>query len=278
MQLFRLLKGCECYECSRQSVLQRRYKENLKERQENLYNRAIQICSEKNYTLLTPKENIERNITYVEYKCPNPNHPPQKMRIANLLCGKECPLCGRESIASKNKMNIEEVKERIKECKGELLNEEEYKNSRERNLFISCPECKKPFKTSFVLFTQHGGQVCPECSNVESVGEKRIRLFLEEHNISFIPQKWFPDCKAIKPLPFDFYLPEKNLIIEFDGRQHFKETSYFHYTLEETQEHDRIKNEYCKSNNISLLKIPYTKINKIETLLTEELFSHKDIV
>ena len=44
----------------------------------------------------------------------------------------------------------------------------------------------------------------------------------ETNNINYIREKRFKDCKNIKPLPFDFYLPEKNICIEYDGEHHFK--------------------------------------------------------
>jgi very-short-patch-repair endonuclease len=120
--------------------------------------------------------------------------------------------------------------------------------------------------------------VCPDCSGSKSVGEKKIWRYLEYRKIEFVPQKWFPECKDKRPLPFDFYLPDCNTIIEFDGRQHFGETNYFTYSYEETKKHDEIKNNYCKANGIYLIRIPYWNIDKIEQILDKELISHEDIV
>ena len=111
-----------------------------------------------------------------------------------------------------------------------------------------------------------------------SVGEKRIRRYLEDNNIYFVSQKWFSDCRDINTLPFDFYLPDENTIIEFDGRQHFGETNYFTYSFEATKKHDEIKNNYCKVNGIYLIRIPYWNIDKIEEILDKELILHEDIV
>jgi hypothetical protein len=63
------------------------------------------------------------------------------------------------------------------------------------------------------------GNGCPICR--ESVGEKQIRQFLITNEIKFIRQYKFNDCRNILPLPFDFYLPEHNMCIEFQGRQHY---------------------------------------------------------
>ena len=62
-------------------------------------------------------------------------------------------------------------------------------------------------------------------------------------------------------MPFDFYLPELNICVEFDGIQHFKPIKYFggEKTLKITQKHDKMKNEYCKENNIHLIRIKYNE-------------------
>ena len=61
-----------------------------------------------------------------------------------------------------------------------------------------------------------------------------------------------------------------NLIIEFDGQHHYKITySVEHY--ETTVRHDKIKNDYCKSHNIDLLRIPYWECNNIESIIADEL-------
>ena len=72
-------------------------------------------------------------------------------------------------------------------------------------------------------------------------------------------QKRFEDCKDKKQLPFDFYLPDYNCCIEYDGRQHFQAIEYWggEEVFQLTQFHDQIKNDYCKENNIRLIRIKY---------------------
>lgn len=61
-------------------------------------------------------------------------------------------------------------------------------------------------------------------------------------------------------LPFDFYLYDKNIIIEYDGLHHFEPVKGWggEEKFKITQENDEIKNTYCKNNNITLIRIPYT--------------------
>jgi very-short-patch-repair endonuclease len=106
---------------------------------------------------------------------------------------------------------------------------------------------------------------CPKCS--ESNGEKEIIKFLKNDN--FIKQKKFKDCRYIKILSFDFYLPEKNLCIEYDGEQHYKSIKYFggDDAFIKTQTRDKIKTNFCIKNNINLLRIKYNE--NIENKLKE---------
>lgn len=63
------------------------------------------------------------------------------------------------------------------------------------------------------------GNGCPICN--ESKGEKEIRRYLKDKNIKYKSQKTFDDCKYKQKLQFDFYLPEYNLCIEYNGIQHY---------------------------------------------------------
>ena len=109
------------------------------------------------------------------------------------------------------------------------------------------------------------GNGCPKCS--ESKGEKEISKYLKYHNVFYISQKKFLNCKDIKTLVFDFYLPNINTCIEYDGRQHFISNEFFGgiSRLKNQQKKDKIKNEYCLNNNIHLIRINY-KDNIIEKL------------
>lgn len=263
---------CSCNDCK----VIKKNDVTLSERQTMLYNKISRKCQENGYLLLTNKEEIKNNTTYIKYICPI--HGEHEMMVNNLINGKKCPECAIDNAAEKYKLSVEEVKSRISSLGGIVLNADEYKNSNEKNLQILCSECGNPFTTSLSCFERYGGQVCPDCSGSESVGEKKIRHYLENHKIIFKQYEWFPDCRDINPLPFDFYLPKYNIIIEFDGRQHFGDTGYFTYSFEQTKRHDEIKNNYCKANGFYLIRIPYWNIDKIDEILDKELILHEDIV
>ena len=113
-----------------------------------------------------------------------------------------------------------------------------------------------------------------------SAGEEKILSLLKENNIHGNWQYSFPKCKDFSLLPFDFFI-ENKYVIEYDGKQHFEQISFFDPTEESfliRRSHDLIKNKYCFDHNIPIIRIPYyAKITiddlKIETtkyLLTPE--------
>ena len=112
------------------------------------------------------------------------------------------------------------------------------------------------------------GVGCPHCKT--SHGEKAVEAFLTENKINYISQKTFSDCKDKRVLPFDFYLPEKNIAIEYQGIQHYKPREVFggEKQLHKQRHHDWLKRKYCQKNNITLITIRYDenieeKLNKV---------------
>ena len=97
------------------------------------------------------------------------------------------------------------------------------------------------------------------CSNYSNM-EQFIADCLNKYDILYVPQARFSDCRNKYPLPFDFYLPEYNTCIEFDGEQHFKPIQFFggKEEFQYRQQNDTIKTSYCVEHNINLVRLPYT--------------------
>ena len=103
----------------------------------------------------------------------------------------------------------------------------------------------------------HGrGSGCPSC-NSSSHGENLIRNFLIRHKEEFTTQKTFPDCIRNKgKLKYDFYLPFRKLLIEYDGKQHY-EIGHRCKDLNDMRENDMFKTAYAESNGYQILRIRY---------------------
>lgn len=228
---------------------------------------AKKACEEHEYTLLTTIDDYMEVKMNVDFICTK--HGKQTIMLDNLIRGHGCKMCAYEYTGSVLKHDIQYVKEYIESINGnKLLNPEDYKDTSVRNLNIQC-SCGNIFTTSFSNYSKCGVNTCYSCSCKESVGEERIRKYLESNTINFIQEKRFDDCRDNRTLPFDFYLPEYNLIIEFDGRHHFEEKGRGNHEV--TAKHDEIKNQYCKNKNISLLRIPYWEGDNIEAIIAKQL-------
>ena len=114
----------------------------------------------------------------------------------------------------------------------------------------------------------------------KSKGEVEVIDFLESHNINFIEQKKFKNCKDKLPLPFDFFIPKYNLCIEHDGIFHFKKSIGMFFqtkeSFEKTKKRDRIKDRFCtgKNGRPNLVRITY-KENTEEKL--KKIFFDKNL-
>lgn len=120
------------------------------------------------------------------------------------------------------------------------------------------------------------GSRCPVCN--ESRGETRIRYFLNYYKITFKPQYCFDDLvgKKNKKLKFDFGILDKNknllMLVEFDGIYHYETSKRSNEDkLKSQQFRDKLKDDYCKKNNIKLLRIPYWEYKNIEKILKENI-------
>ena len=117
---------------------------------------------------------------------------------------------------------------------------------------------------------------CGHCPERQSFGELFLRNMLIAEQIPFIQEYVFKDFiydNGYHPR-FDFYIPIKNYIIEYDGKQHFtyqanSSTWNTKENFEKTRERDCIKNQYCFDNNIPIIRIPYTA--DLSTITREDL-------
>lgn len=189
-----------------------------------------------------------------------------KTRFGNFKAGKRCMKCRKIDYTPYNKLNKEKVDSRLRKENYKLLSEEV--NGYQEYLEMQCSQGHR-FSMTWNSFSN--GSRCPRCK--ESKGEKRIAAFLDSEGVEYTRQYKIEGCQSIRLLPFDFYLPSYNILIEFDGKQHYKIIDFFG-GLEEfigRKVKDTIKNEYCKKNNITLIRIPYWEFDNIENILKEKL-------
>lgn len=194
---------------------------------------------------------------YIWYMTPN-----------NLLRGHGCPVCKKQSISKLNGKTHEDFIDEIKLINKDIEILSQYNGTHNKI------KCKCKVDGHVWTTTPHhllDGYGCPKCKS--SIGEKTICDILQELNIDYIEQYRFDNCRDKRPLPFDFYLPNYNTCIEYQGGQHYFPVKYFggQNKFEEQQKKDEIKRDYCKNNNINLIEIPYWEFKSIRNIIKENI-------
>lgn len=206
--------------------------------------------------------------TRVKLICPE--HGVFTIFPGSLLRGSGCFKCGRETTGKAKKYTTKIFIEKAKEVHGDLYDYSlvDYKRTFDKVKII----CPKHGEFEQAPYAHLSGKGCPSCSS--SRGEKEIQRYLTENNIAFETQKTFEGCVDVALLRFDFYLPDHNLCIEFDGIQHFEPVDAFggEENFIDRQRKDLIKEAYLKENSIDLLRISY--LENIEEVLSEALGIH----
>ncbi len=208
-------------------------------------------------------EYIKSNIPVI-ITCPI--HGDFKQTPAAHKRGSICPQCSRDKHSAASTLTTEEFV-----AKANLMHNftydyssTEYKNSK-TPIDIICKD--HGLFTTYPQYHTSRGIGCPECldlSNNKSKGENFIISFLSEKNITYETEKVFEDCRNPETgwkLRFDFYIVDLNILIEYDGKQHFEPIKYWggDELFEKIKHRDSIKNEYCERKGINLLRIPYNR-------------------
>jgi len=240
----------------------------------------------KQVYILNSKEDLNKlfkpiNKKILKFKCKKCNYVFEKP-FARLHCStkKLCPVCGSPRKIFKAEVFILKAKR----VHGDKYNysmitqdwwEKNYKSNQKTKLPIICPKHGLFYQKGFDHLRGNG---CPICKS--SHGERLIAQFLIKHDIKFEHQKKFEklyNSKTKRYLPVDFYLPDYNLIIEFNGRQHYElidkafGSSKSKQDFERLKYNDKLKENFAKENNIDFLVIRYDQKKNIENILKEKL-------
>lgn len=218
--------------------------------------------------------------------CGNPNHKWHRMLVSLVLQGCKCRECaGRhQSVEQRCQEWIAKCIEKYGEGRYDYSRAHEDYVNNDSLVWIRCCIHDHWFQQTpdNNLRTVNGS--CPICSIEfrESEGEAEIRRWLLKHGIINFKQDEVtlpnenPRCKRQYLRP-DFWLPDYNLFIEYNGEQHYEDIEHFHadgWTLEDQQIRDEAVRRYCHDHHHNLLEIPYWDFKRIGEILTDELLNH----
>ena len=184
---------------------------------------------------------------------------------------RRCGKCKGKVLQAQNAEDIEVIKfktEKLTEGEYSFV-DDHYTNSKTKHNFLH-HTCGTVFKKAWDKF-RGAGQRCTECyrKGMESVASRYVRDVLDHLYIDYECEKRFDDCinpKTGKTLPFDYYIPEINTLIEIDGEQH-ERGSFTKYDHEGTIERDKVKNIYAEKKEIELVRIPAKKWSELPEFL-----------
>lgn len=189
-----------------------------------------------------------------------------------VIHGKGCYYCGLEKQAKQQKMPEDIFLQRLYNKYPHILLNQGY-DCITSDANFHCCKCGCDWTDNAGYVLRRG---CPICDSTSM--EREIGKILTKHNINYKPQFSFADCKDRRVLPFDFYLLDYNLLIEYDGQQHYRPVNFGGISDNEalrqfktTQKHDAIKTAYCKDNDILLLRIPYWESKNIEQIILDSI-------
>jgi len=224
-----------------------------------------------NYSLT----NYINSTTKVKIICPK--HGIFFQQPNNHMFGQRCIKCMGDNVRKARKKDINYFLEKAKKLHGEkydysLVN---YRTSKDKVIII-CKKHGEFLQTPNAHICSSMKQGCPYCRI--SKGEDEVEKYLIKNNINYIREYKFNKCinpKTNKKLPFDFYVPDYNLVIEYHGEQHYKSTGYFEKnknSFKERQYIDSIKKEFILKNKINNIKISYKEYNNIHNILNTKLY------
>lgn len=267
--------GCteQAVEAKRRRLKLFRVEKKIKNTKKYTYEEVRELFEERGYNLIS-KEYIgyREQLYYVCNK--HKEYGVQHINFSDFLRGRGCIRCGYERTANAKKHPNEYY---IIECKKRnftFIKQESF-NGVTYIYFI----CNKHPQYGIQRKLLCGFQKTIGCAHCNpSKTEIMLANILDKNNIMYITQKRFDDCKDKYTLPFDFYLPQYHILIEYDGEFHYIPIRKGDMTdeeaidqLETQKRRDKIKTKYCNDNNIPLIRIPYWEKNNMECFLFEKM-------
>lgn len=178
----------------------------------------------------------------------------------NHLHGNGCPRC-----AFANKYTNESFAE-----KANQIHMDKYDYS--KSVFTGALDyitiiCRKHGDFRQTAASHLSGCGCPKCN--ASSGERMVESVLKHTGEQYETQKRFSNCRGVengvwgekRQLAFDFYLPKRNILIEYDGKHHFQPIPFGsdnpEIDFEKQKIRDRIKEEFALKNGFTLIRIPF---------------------
>lgn len=282
-------RGFFCKECTREKNSCR-----LKLSDEEIYRRLSVLHPEYTFSDLR-RDNSETSYGTVSATCPH-GHESFRRTLQSFFTDKElhCPTCEalKKTIDRTNRIH------QLIFCRNHQFGLHlrfdgfvggDYIGVRDTRLQLHCNKCNTDWNTtkydSFV-----SGQVicgCPICSKSSKISHPEnscnssLRDILGEDIKIYRQYRIVPESTSTygSNIFVDFYIPDRNLILEYNGEQHYSHCTFFHKTKEDFEmqiSRDAYLVEYCIKHGIQLLVIPFVDEERINEIIYDFLVGGVD--
>lgn len=245
-----LLSGTGCPSCARERA------KRPSTSQEEFESRVL-----KNLPFIEILSEYKGIKSYIKCHCDMCNKTFEA-QAATLLRGRSGHRCPKNCMSQNKKP--EQFEEELRLINDDIILLESYVST-DTKIHCQCKKCDNQWYTNpSDLLNGHG---CP-CCNV-SRGEKAIYMYAKNHNLQYTPQYAPKGCKYKVQLRFDVFFPQYNIIVEYDGRQHFESIERWggDDAFAYTKARDEVKNQYCLDHGITMVRIPYWEYKNINKIL-----------
>ena len=213
-------------------------------------------------------KSIER---LIKYRCGI--HGVTLQRVGDHLRGEGCSGCANQVAGAKRSLSQDEYISKAKAVHGNTYDYSlvRYRHNKDK-ITIICPK-HGPFQQEAAWHVNGHGK-CPKCK--ASVAEQRIMKYLDDHNIQYEREYHIGKSNA----RYDFYIPGYNLLIEYDGIQHFKPNNRFGgiKALKHIRKRDRYKNHLAKIKGYHLIRFNYKQFKDIEKVVDDYFTARAPLV
>lgn len=224
------------------------------------------------YTVLGNYVNANTKLKIKHNKCGN----VYEVRPYNFLSGRRCPKCLQKRRVHKLSKTDKQFKQEVYNLVGNSYTVLDNYVNNYTKLKFKHNKCGNIYKVTPYCFLD--GIRCPYCNSPK--GELMIDNILKSLNINYEAQKTFDDLKDKSYLSYDFFILDQNILIEYQGKQHYEPINYFggEATFKRQQKHDQMKLDYAKEQGYNLITVPYTEdtLSKIKKYLIKHGLNYKE--
>lgn len=259
-----LLCGQGCPECGRIAS-------NLNSMKSN--EDFVAELKEKNPTI-EPLEKYNGVFTPIKFKCRDCGNIWSMNPDAALHALQKCPICTKKKNVQAMTKTNEQFLSELEDANPNIEVLEPYKTDHDK-ILARCKIHNYTWRPAAGRLLRRATG-CPKCCAYHN--ENIAYRILTKWGFDVTLQKRFPECKDKNTLPFDLYIPDFNICIEYDGEQHYRPVRFKGVTQKEAEEHfklqdlhDFIKTKYCLENKIPLIRIPYWEADDMESFLFDEM-------